>query len=102
LLAEQDLKTRLYDLKFEDNLLKCRDNRIKKIDNYGSTVYDKLQKSCSNDLKNYKKEFKRKYSKRKDLIRLDCYCEKNIFDMIDRIGEQQVGTSRYNIKLKKV
>ncbi|KMZ82478.1 hypothetical protein PVIIG_06210 [Plasmodium vivax India VII] len=101
LLAEQDLKTRLYDKKLEDNLLKYRDNGILKIDNYDSSVYKKLQKSCSNDLKIYKQQFKRKYARRKGLKRLDCYCEKKIFDMIEKIGEQPVGISSNNIKLKK-
>ncbi|KMZ88799.1 hypothetical protein PVBG_05711 [Plasmodium vivax Brazil I] len=101
LLAEHDLKTGLYDKKIEDNLLKYRDNGIVKIDNYDSSVYKKLQKRCSNDLKIYKQQFKRKYKKRKGLKRLDCYCEKKIFDMIDILGEQPVGTSGNNIKLKK-
>ncbi|CAI7723930.1 Plasmodium exported protein, unknown function [Plasmodium vivax] len=101
LLAKQDLKTGLYDKKLEDNLLNYRDNEILKMDNYGSSVYKKLQKSCSNDLKIYKQQFKRKYAKTKGLKRLDCYCEKKIFDMIEKIGEQPVGTSSNNIKLKK-
>ncbi|CAG9479395.1 unnamed protein product [Plasmodium vivax] len=101
LLAEHDLKTGLYDKKIEDNLLKYGDNGIVKIDNYDSSVYKKLQKRCSNDLKIYKQQFKRKYKKRKGLKRLDCYCEKKIFDMIDILGEHPVGTSSYNIKLKK-
>ncbi|CAI7721724.1 Plasmodium exported protein, unknown function [Plasmodium vivax] len=101
LLAERDLKKGIYDKKLEDNLLKHRDNGILKIDNYDSFVYEKLQKSCSNDLKIYKKQFKSKYAKRKGLKKLDCYCEKKIFDMIDILGEQPVGTSSNNIKLKK-
>ncbi|KMZ96639.1 hypothetical protein PVNG_06300 [Plasmodium vivax North Korean] len=101
LLAEHDLKTGLYDKKIEDNLLKYRDNGIVKIDNYDSSVYKKLQKRCSNDLKIYKQQFKRKYKKRKGLKRIDCYCEKKIFDMIDILGEQQIGTNSYNIKLNK-
>ncbi|VVA00195.1 Plasmodium exported protein, unknown function [Plasmodium vivax] len=101
LLAKQDLKMGLYDKNLEDNLLKHSDNGILKFDNYGSSVYDKLQKSCSNGLKIYKKQFKHKYSRKKGLKRLDCYCEKKIFDMIDILGEQPVGTSGNNIKLKK-
>ncbi|VVA00072.1 Plasmodium exported protein, unknown function [Plasmodium vivax] len=101
LLVEKDLKTGLYDKKLEDNLLNDRDNGILKIDNYGSSVYKKLQKSCSNDLKIYKQQFKRKYARRKGLKRLDCYCEKKIFDMIDTLSEQPEGNSSNNIKLKK-
>ncbi|SCO65528.1 Plasmodium exported protein, unknown function, partial [Plasmodium vivax] len=96
LLAKQDLKMGLYDKNLEDNLLKHSDNGILKFDNYGSSVYDKLQKSCSNGLKIYKKQFKHKYSRKKGLKRLDCYCEKKIFDMIDILGEQPVGTSGNN------
>ncbi|KMZ83197.1 hypothetical protein PVBG_06033 [Plasmodium vivax Brazil I] len=101
LLAQHDLKKGIYDKKLEDNILNYRDNGILKIDNYQSSVYKKLQKSCSNDLKIYKHQFKRKYARRKGLKRLDCYCEKKIFDMIEKIGEQPVGTSSNNIKLKK-
>ncbi|GAB70063.1 CYIR protein, partial [Plasmodium cynomolgi strain B] len=61
-----------------------------------------LKNKGLNDLEIYKEKFKSKYPKRKGFKRLDCYCEKKIFDMIDIIGEQEVGTSSYNKKLKKV
>ncbi|KMZ94953.1 hypothetical protein PVMG_05622 [Plasmodium vivax Mauritania I] len=50
-----------------------------------SSTYKRLKRDGLNELDIYKKSFACKYSKKKGLTKLDCYCEKNIFDKMDGI-----------------
>ncbi|ANQ09117.1 Uncharacterized protein PCOAH_00037080 [Plasmodium coatneyi] len=109
LLSEQDFRIALYDNELEEYLLKYRDSAILtyaengtiRADSKGLTIYDMLKKNCAIHLEIYKAQFKRKYTNSKGLRRLRYYCEKKIFDLIDRTGEQQVGTSSFKTKLKE-
>ncbi|KMZ88851.1 hypothetical protein PVBG_05959 [Plasmodium vivax Brazil I] len=56
--------------------------KIKKED---SPTYTRLKREGINDLDIYKKSFQCKYNKKKGLAKLDCYCEKKIFDKLDGI-----------------
>ncbi|CAI7721686.1 Protein of unknown function, putative [Plasmodium vivax] len=59
----------------------------KKLENYKehASIYAKLERSDSNNLEKYKKALRRKYSKKKGIYKLDCYCEQKIFNRIDKI-----------------
>ncbi|KNA01744.1 hypothetical protein PVNG_06331 [Plasmodium vivax North Korean] len=50
-----------------------------------SSTYKRLKREGLNELDIYKKSFACKYSKKKGLTKLDCYCEKKIFDKLDGI-----------------
>ncbi|KMZ88773.1 hypothetical protein PVBG_05865, partial [Plasmodium vivax Brazil I] len=49
--------------------------------------YLQLKKKGLNDLDLYKKLYKHRYSKKNILGKLDCYCEKKIFDKYDQIHD---------------
>ncbi|KMZ76953.1 hypothetical protein PVIIG_05906 [Plasmodium vivax India VII] len=51
------------------------------------TKYAQLKKKGLNDLDLYRKNYKQRYSKKNVLGKIDCYCEKKIFDKYDRIDE---------------
>ncbi|KMZ88631.1 hypothetical protein PVBG_04839 [Plasmodium vivax Brazil I] len=51
------------------------------------TKYSQLKKKELNDLDLYKKLYKHRYSKKNILGKLDCYCEKKIFDKYDQIHD---------------
>ncbi|KMZ88646.1 hypothetical protein PVBG_06008 [Plasmodium vivax Brazil I] len=50
-----------------------------------SSTYKRLKREGLNELDIYKKSFAGKYSKKKGLAKLECYCEKRIFDKLDGI-----------------
>ncbi|SCA83577.1 Protein of unknown function, putative, partial [Plasmodium vivax] len=45
--------------------------------------YSHLKKGGLSDLEAYKKSYKNRYSKKNALAKLECYCEKKVFDKID-------------------
>ncbi|KMZ95168.1 hypothetical protein PVMG_05086 [Plasmodium vivax Mauritania I] len=50
-----------------------------------SSTYKRLKREGLNELDIYKKSFACKYSKKKGLVKLECDCEKKIFDKLDGI-----------------
>ncbi|VUZ93685.1 Plasmodium exported protein, unknown function [Plasmodium vivax] len=56
-----------------------------KISKKNKSIYGQLKKQGFNDLDIYKKSFACKYSKKKGFTKLDCYCEKKIFDKLEEI-----------------
>ncbi|KMZ77006.1 hypothetical protein PVIIG_06073 [Plasmodium vivax India VII] len=61
-------------------------NRKKKLSDHHST-YSQLKQEESNYLDVYMKDYKRRYGKKNGLLKLDCYCEKKVFDRIHSINE---------------
>ncbi|CAI7723977.1 Protein of unknown function, putative [Plasmodium vivax] len=49
------------------------------------SIYGQLKRQGLNELDIYKKSFACKYSKKKGFKKLDCYCEKKIFDKLEGI-----------------
>ncbi|KNA01740.1 hypothetical protein PVNG_06490 [Plasmodium vivax North Korean] len=49
------------------------------------STYKRLKREGLNELDIYKKSFASKYSKKRGFTKLDCYCEKKIFDKIEGI-----------------
>ncbi|VUZ99462.1 Plasmodium exported protein, unknown function [Plasmodium vivax] len=45
-------------------------------------TYEYLKKGKLSELESYNKNYKKRYSKKKGLAKLECYCEKKIFDKI--------------------
>ncbi|KNA00884.1 hypothetical protein PVNG_06134 [Plasmodium vivax North Korean] len=52
-----------------------------------TSTYGKLNKRRKNDLNSYMKGYKRRYSKKSGLGKIDCYCENKVFDKIDDIDK---------------
>ncbi|KMZ88853.1 hypothetical protein PVBG_05961 [Plasmodium vivax Brazil I] len=50
-----------------------------------SSIYRSLKQNSSNHMYSYRKNFKNNYTKKKGLKKLDCYCERKIFNNIDKI-----------------
>ncbi|SCA83484.1 Protein of unknown function, putative, partial [Plasmodium vivax] len=50
-----------------------------------SSIYKRLKREGLNDMEIYKKSLKCKYNKKKGLAKLDCYCEKKLFDNLEEI-----------------
>ncbi|KMZ76627.1 hypothetical protein PVIIG_06251 [Plasmodium vivax India VII] len=45
-----------------------------------NNTFDQLKQGRSNNVENYLKSYKSRYSKKKGLSKLDCYCEKKVLD----------------------
>ncbi|SCA83515.1 Protein of unknown function, putative [Plasmodium vivax] len=60
---------------------------INELDNASDdkSIYRNLNKNSSNHMYSYRKNFKNTYAKKKGLEKLDFYCEKKIFNNIDKI-----------------
>ncbi|KMZ81722.1 hypothetical protein PVIIG_05554 [Plasmodium vivax India VII] len=71
--------------KYKTHSEKVTDNRKNKnITNNmnDKATYEYLKKGKLNELESYNKNYKKRYSKKKGLAKLECYCEKKIFDKI--------------------
>ncbi|KMZ76562.1 hypothetical protein PVIIG_06339 [Plasmodium vivax India VII] len=85
LLAKHEYKEELDDLNLGGNLV---DNEVPPNINNEEDVtstYKYLKKRRPINLFLYKKGYKDRYSKKKGLVKLDCYYEKKIFDKLDGI-----------------
>ncbi|KMZ76874.1 hypothetical protein PVIIG_05684 [Plasmodium vivax India VII] len=87
LLARHDLgkEIRYTGLKekLSDNNM---DNRKKNVAENVSK-YSQIKRIESNNFDAYMKDYKRRYGEKKGLYKLDCYCEKKVFDKIHHIDE---------------
>ncbi|GAW84369.1 variable surface protein pseudo gene [Plasmodium gonderi] len=77
----------------EKELAKEKKWEIKKKREQNVLKYKEIEKHGINDLDTYMKYYKQRYYSRKVLGKFDCYCEKKIFDKIEKI---------YNINNKNV
>ncbi|KMZ93249.1 hypothetical protein PVMG_06149 [Plasmodium vivax Mauritania I] len=48
-------------------------------------ISSQLNKKGSNNVETYMQNYKRRYEKKKGLYKLDCYCEKKVFDKLNYI-----------------
>ncbi|VUZ99562.1 Plasmodium exported protein, unknown function [Plasmodium vivax] len=64
------------------------------------SIYENMKNRDSIKLKLYKTGYKHRYSKKKGLSKLDCYCEGKIFNRIDEIKklEKIMTTNKNNLK----
>ncbi|CAI7718656.1 Plasmodium exported protein, unknown function [Plasmodium vivax] len=66
---------------------KYRDNKKLKNAKEHASIYANLERNYSNNLEKYRKDLRKRYSKKKGISKLDCYCEQKIFNKIDKIYE---------------
>ncbi|KMZ77376.1 hypothetical protein PVIIG_06368 [Plasmodium vivax India VII] len=87
LLAKYKLQSELEYTNLRDKISdNTMNNRKKKLEDHYST-YSQLKRKESNNLDVYMKDYKRRYGKKNGLLKLDCYCEKKVFDRIHSINE---------------
>ncbi|KNA01601.1 hypothetical protein PVNG_05966 [Plasmodium vivax North Korean] len=72
--------------KLKERLTYDRDMKSAKTGWDGMSTYKTLKKGEFSQLELYKKNYKKRYTKKKDLKKLDCYWEKKIFDKIEKIN----------------
>ncbi|SCA83508.1 Protein of unknown function, putative, partial [Plasmodium vivax] len=87
LLAKHDVQRELKYSRQETNLSndvmnKNTNNVLKNTSSYGQ-----LSKKGKTGLDVYMNEYKRRYRKKKGLSKLDCYCEKKVFDKFNYISD---------------
>ncbi|KMZ76722.1 hypothetical protein PVIIG_05895 [Plasmodium vivax India VII] len=84
LLTKRDFQKGLENKILRDDLHGYEKNKEIKTEKAIST-YGSLKPEGLNYYDTYKKNYKKRYSKKKGLAKLDCYCEKKVFDKIDNI-----------------
>ncbi|KMZ98963.1 hypothetical protein PVNG_05675 [Plasmodium vivax North Korean] len=60
--------------------------KVKNLEEDRST-YSKIKMNESSNIDIYMKHYKRRYTKKRGLSKLDCYCEKKVFDKIHNLNE---------------
>ncbi|KMZ76873.1 hypothetical protein PVIIG_05683, partial [Plasmodium vivax India VII] len=75
-----------------------------KLDNREDLLYTyvHLKQGSPNNLDSYMNEYKKRYSKRKGLSKMDCYCEQKLFKSIDKIHKHIENTNSTKGILKKL
>ncbi|VUZ99473.1 Plasmodium exported protein, unknown function [Plasmodium vivax] len=84
LLTKSEMLMESENYGLREKLLDVKDKNYKTVKK-NTSIYGQLKKQGFNDLDIYKKSFACKYSKKKGFTKLDCYCEKKIFDKLEEI-----------------
>ncbi|KNA02170.1 hypothetical protein PVNG_05511 [Plasmodium vivax North Korean] len=85
LLAKHEYNEELDDLNLGGNLVDYETPPNTNNEEDVTSTYEYLKKIRPISLFSYKKDYERRYSNKKGLAKLECYCEKKIFDKIDHI-----------------
>ncbi|CAG9482283.1 unnamed protein product [Plasmodium vivax] len=86
LLTKRDYQKGLENKVLRDDLPSYGKN-IKINTGKGISTHGRLKPKGLNYYDTYKKNYKKRYSKKKGLAKLDCYCEKIVFDRFDKIRD---------------
>ncbi|KMZ83300.1 hypothetical protein PVBG_06147 [Plasmodium vivax Brazil I] len=99
-LAKHEVQRNLKYPSHRENLYDIKMNKNVKDDNNKPT-YEYLKKGL-NDLESYKKDYNKRYTRKKGLGKLDCFYEKKVFDQIDEIYElsRKLNNSKKALKKK--
>ncbi|VVA00167.1 Plasmodium exported protein, unknown function [Plasmodium vivax] len=82
-LAKHVHEKDLHNTNLRKNILNhVKDTKVKNLEENRPT-YSKIKKNESSNIDIYMKEYKSRYEKKKGLYKLDCYCEKKLFDKFD-------------------
>ncbi|KMZ76875.1 hypothetical protein PVIIG_05685 [Plasmodium vivax India VII] len=90
LLAKQDLQ---YELPYGNLREKLSDD---------ISIYGKIRKKKPDNFEAYVNNYKRRYRKKKGLSKLDCYCEKKVFDKILYMRELSEKVHNDKKRFKKI
>ncbi|SCA83489.1 Plasmodium exported protein, unknown function [Plasmodium vivax] len=86
-LSKQEFKREYYHPRLSDTITMEGNIKQHKFKTGNISPYENLNKSVSSNLDLYKKRYKKSYSKKKGLLKLEGYLEKKVFDKFDYIGE---------------
>ncbi|KMZ98964.1 hypothetical protein PVNG_05676 [Plasmodium vivax North Korean] len=78
------------------------DNKRTNIYNDYISIYSNMKNRDSRKLKLYKTGYKHRYSKKKGLAKLDCYCEKKIFDIFGKVETLSENMQHNRKSLKRI
>ncbi|KMZ85552.1 hypothetical protein PVBG_06312 [Plasmodium vivax Brazil I] len=65
-------------------------------------IYNRMKRGTTNYLEVYKKKYKKRYRKKNRLAKLDCYCERKIFDIIGKVETLAENMHNNRKSLKRV
>ncbi|KNA02231.1 hypothetical protein PVNG_04462 [Plasmodium vivax North Korean] len=99
-LAKHEFRNKLEQSGLREELKDYRNYKMKK-HSEDISAYGDLKSGSSNELYTYKKGYKHRYGKKRGLAKLECYCEKKIFDEIDYIHELALKMKNDKKSLKK-
>ncbi|KMZ87901.1 hypothetical protein PVBG_06236 [Plasmodium vivax Brazil I] len=85
LLSKTELENGLEPNNIKEDISHNNENNKFENESKDKSIYSDLKKNSSNHMYSYRKNFKNTYAKKKGLKKLDCYCEKKIFNNIDKI-----------------
>ncbi|KMZ96468.1 hypothetical protein PVNG_06188 [Plasmodium vivax North Korean] len=87
ILAKYELKNDLHKTHVRQNYSDYGMNKNIKNGAEKKSTYSQVKGEKLNELDAYKQGYKCRYSKKKGLAKLDCYCEKKVFDKIEYIND---------------
>ncbi|CAI7724194.1 Plasmodium exported protein, unknown function [Plasmodium vivax] len=85
LLSKTDLEFGLEQNNMNEDISRNYESNELMNESDDRSIYRRLKRSSSNHMYSYRKNFKNTYTKKNGLERLDCYCEKKIFNNMDKI-----------------
>ncbi|KMZ89636.1 hypothetical protein PVMG_05921, partial [Plasmodium vivax Mauritania I] len=87
ILSKHEIKRELKQPGTTGSLSHTLRNRNVKGDVEDVSTFRDLKRVVSNDFDKYKKSYKSRYSKKKGLAKLDCYCENKVFNKLEYLSE---------------
>ncbi|SCA81915.1 Plasmodium exported protein, unknown function, partial [Plasmodium vivax] len=84
-LTKHDIQNEFKQGQFKEKYSDYEINNNKKNGDEFISTYEDINEKNINVLDTYMKDYKKRYSKKKWLGKLDCYCEKRVFDKIVHI-----------------
>ncbi|SCA81884.1 Plasmodium exported protein, unknown function, partial [Plasmodium vivax] len=85
LLAKHEIQWELERSNFRDKLTDHSMERRKKYTKEDISSYSQIKKKGLNDFDHYMRNYKHRYAKKKGFSKLDCYCEKKVFNYFQRL-----------------
>ncbi|KMZ76772.1 hypothetical protein PVIIG_05853, partial [Plasmodium vivax India VII] len=101
-LARYEQKNELIDTRFKDNLPDRNLHKNRRNVSEHIPTYSSVRSKASNNFDLYMKNYKRRYGKKKGLSKLDCYCEKKVFDKILYIKKLSENVHNDKKRFKKI
>ncbi|KMZ87782.1 hypothetical protein PVBG_05034 [Plasmodium vivax Brazil I] len=101
LLAKHELKNDLYKTHVRQNYADYGMNKNIKKDTENKSTYSHVKRGGLNELDAYRKGYKQRYSKKKGLAKLDCYCEKKVFDKFNNMCDIAEKLKNNTMRAKK-
>ncbi|KMZ95123.1 hypothetical protein PVMG_05952 [Plasmodium vivax Mauritania I] len=101
-LAKHDLHSELHNRELKDKLSVDRLNKNGRNMLGDISTYSEVKRKESNNLEVYMKNYKDRYAKKKGISKLDCYCEKKVFDKFLHIKELSEKVHNDKKRFKKI